>query len=152
MMTMHKLSVMIVDDQEDFRDFLASYLGGEGFRVFQAQDGEDALIVIRENKPNLILLDVMMPKKNGYDVCRDIKSNPETADIPIIFVTAKTGLSDKLAGYISGGQRFLCKPFELKELDDCIHAVLRQHNMKESQLMTDFSYRQTGESENDIVS
>ena len=134
---MNNVKVLVVDDQEDFRDFLVTYLEGEGFATLQADDGDTALDTIREQKPQLILLDVMMPNKNGFDVCRDIKSNPATADIPIIFVTAKAGLSDKLAGYISGGQRYLCKPFELSELDDCIQAVLRQQNIKQVQYDSD---------------
>jgi DNA-binding response OmpR family regulator len=133
-----KITILVVDDQEDFRDFLVTYLEGEGFHVLQAEDGEDALTLINNQKPHLVLLDVMMPDKNGYDVCRDIKSSTATADIPIIFVTAKTGLSDKLAGYISGGQRYLCKPFELSELDECVRAVLRQQNLKHNQLNHNF--------------
>ena len=133
-----RITILVIDDQEDFRDFIAAYLEGEGFQVLQAEGGEDALDLLGRHKPHLVLLDVMMPNKNGYDVCRDIKSNADTADIPIIFVTAKTGLSDKLAGYISGGQRYLCKPFELAELDECVRAVLRQQNIRLNQLNNDY--------------
>ena len=142
-----KITIMVVDDQADFRDFLVSYLEGEGFHVVQAEAGGDALELIGATRPHLVLLDVMMPDKNGYDVCRDIKSSAATADIPIIFVTAKTGLSDKLAGYISGGQRYLCKPFELSELDECIRAVLRQQNIRLNQLNNDFKPDSAGPSE-----
>ena len=135
------LSIMVVDDQEDFRDFIVTYLEDEGFSVLQAEDGDSALEMLSSQRPNLILLDVMMPHKNGYDVCRDIKTNPNTSDIPVVFVTAKNGLSDKLAGYISGGQRFLCKPFELNELDECIRVVMRQQNIRDSQYGTDPHYR-----------
>ena len=137
---MYDIKVMVVDDQEDFREFLMTFLEGEGYQTLQAGDGDIALEMLREQKPNLILLDVMMPNRNGFDVCRDIKSNPDTADIPIIFITAKTGLSDKLAGYISGGQRYLCKPFELSELEECIRSVLRQQHIAEKQLHNDPSY------------
>lgn len=123
---MGELTVMIVDDQEDFREILSTYLEEEGYFVMQAGDGAAALRDIRYRKPDLILLDIIMPKVDGYEVCRALKADPDTADIPIVFLSAKTSLSDKLTGYVSGGQRFLCKPFDMDELEDCLGAMLNR--------------------------
>ena len=123
---MSELTVMIVDDQDDFREILTTYLEEEGYYVMQAGDGAAALRDIRFRKPDLILLDIIMPKVDGYEVCRALKADPETADIPIVFLSAKTSLSDKLTGYVSGGQRFLCKPFDMDELEDCLGAMLNR--------------------------
>jgi len=137
---MEHVTVMIVDDHEDFRDILSKYLEAEGYSVMQAEDGETALEAVKFKKPHLIILDVMMPRLDGYDVCRAIKANPETAHIPIVFLTAKSSLGDKLSGYISGGQRYLCKPFEMSELDECLRAVLHQQDIRGMQMNTDSVY------------
>ena len=137
---MEKISVMVVDDHEDFRDILTRYLEAEGYDVMQAEDGEAALQSVEFKKPHLIILDVMMPRIDGYDVCRALKSNPETAHIPVVFLTAKSSLSDKLSGYISGGQRYLCKPFEMSELEDCLRAVLHQQSINRLHIKTDLDY------------
>lgn len=123
---MSEMTVMIVDDQDDFREILTTYLEEEGYFVMQAGDGAAALRDIRFRKPDLILLDIIMPNVDGYEVCRALKADPETADIPIVFLSAKTSLSDKLTGYVSGGQRFLCKPFDMDELEDCLGAMLNR--------------------------
>ena len=81
-----------------------------------------------------------MPKVDGYEVCRSLKADPETAHIPIIFLSAKTSLSDKLTGYVAGGQRYLCKPFDMNELEDCLRAVLHQNDIKGVQVKSDPSY------------
>jgi DNA-binding response OmpR family regulator len=138
---MNEITVMVVDDHEEFRDILSTYLEEEGYNVVQAEDGEAALESVKFRKPNLILLDIMMPRKDGYDVCRELKANPDTAHIPIIFLSAKSTLSDKLTGYISGGQRYLCKPFDMNELEECLRNVLRQQNIKDIQLGSDVMYR-----------
>ena len=144
---MQDITVMVVDDHEDFRDILSRYLEDEGYKVLQAEDGDDAMQSLRYHTPHLIILDVMMPRKDGYDVCRALKSDPKTANIPIIFLSAKVSLSDKLTGYISGGQRYLCKPLDMNELDECLRTVLHQHSIKDVQLDTDLMYGDTGKDE-----
>lgn len=131
---------MIVDDQEDFREILSRYLEDEGYDVMQAGDGDDALECLKFRKPHLILLDVIMPRMDGYEVCRSLKADPETAHIPIIFLSAKTSLSDKLTGYVSGGQRYLCKPFDMNELEECLRTVLHQNDIKGIQPKSDPQY------------
>lgn len=139
---MKDITVMVVDDNEEFREIISAYLEEEGYDVMQAEDGDVALENIKFRKPNLIILDIMMPKKDGYNVCRELKANQETAHIPIIFLSAKSSLSDKLTGYISGGQRYLCKPFDMNELDECMRNVLRQQSIKGIQMSTDLMYKE----------
>lgn len=117
-------TIMIIDDQPDFRSLLADYLEEEGYDVMLAGDGAEALESINFKKPHIILLDVMMPKMNGYEVCRALKANPETSGIPIIFLTAKTGVRDRLTGFVSGGHRYLCKPLDLDELEKWVRLLL----------------------------
>lgn len=117
--------ILIVDDDKDFRDMIVDYLETEGFCTFQAENGDVALKHIENKKPDLILLDIIMPASDGLDVCRILKSQPSTSDIPIIIVTASTLLSHKLSGYLAGAMRWLGKPFTLGELGECIRNVLR---------------------------
>ena len=122
-------TIMIIDDQPDFRSLLTDYLQEEGYDVMCAGDGAEALESINFKKPHLILLDVVMPKMNGYEVCRALKANPGTASIPIIFLTAKTSVRDRLAGFVSGGHRYLCKPLDLNELEKWIRLLLHYQDV-----------------------
>lgn len=116
--------VLVVDDDSDFRDLITCYLEEEGFETMQAESGVAALDLIATKKPGLILLDIVMPCMNGLDVCRILKSQAATSDIPIIMVTATISLSHKIAGYLAGARRYLCKPFALDELGECIRNVM----------------------------
>lgn len=127
---MNKLTVMTVDAQEDFRTVLSEYLEGEGFDVMTVGSGEEALQSVMFSKPNLILLEAALPGMNGFEVCRALKSNPATANIPVVFLTAKTSLGDKLNGFMSGGHSYLCKPLDLAELEHSIQFTL-QYNSRD---------------------
>jgi DNA-binding response OmpR family regulator len=108
--------IFIVEDELDFLSTLRERLEFEGFVVATAVDGEEALKKIPEEKPDLILLDIMLPEMNGYQVCRELKSNPETKTIPVVVVTAKSQESDKFWAKETGADDYLTKPFEMEEL------------------------------------
>ncbi len=117
-------TIFIADDELDFVSTLRSRLEFEGFVVATAADGKDALQQIVNQKPDLILLDVMMPTMNGYQVCRELKGNADTSSIPILMLTAKSQESDKFWGKEAGADDYVTKPFDMEELMEKIRGLL----------------------------
>ena len=116
-------TILVVDDDMELRHLVKSYLVEEGFRVATAADGREALFVAREEKPALIILDVMMPEMGGYDFMRAIARE---ADVPIILLTAKIEEGDKVLGLELGADDYVTKPCSLRELTARVRAVLRR--------------------------
>lgn len=129
-MTMYK--ILIVDDEKDIVDLVSYNLEKEGFSTVKALDGESALQIIRAQKPDLIILDLMLPKMNGLDVCKTVRRNPETSGLPIIMLTAKSDEVDKVTGLEVGADDYVAKPFSVKELTARVRSVLRR--LKENEL------------------
>ncbi len=125
-----KGTLLIVDDVPNNLKMLFTYLRDRDFKIRIAQDGEDALEQIAYSKPDLVLLDVMMPKLDGFEVCRRLKANPETADIPVIFMTALTDTVDKVQGFEIGAVDYLTKPVQQEEVLARISAHLSLSKMK----------------------
>ena len=117
-------TIFIADDELDFVSTLRSRLEFEGYGVTTAADGKDALQRIIHEKPDLILLDIMMPTMNGYQVCRELKGNAETSSIPILMLTAKSQESDKFWGKEAGADAYVTKPFDMDELIAEMRALL----------------------------
>jgi len=117
--------ILIVDDNETNRDILATRLATHGYELLQAADGEEALIAAKEHLPDLILLDVMMPKLDGVEVCRRLKSDASLPFIPIILVTAKADSKDVVAGLDAGADEYLAKPVDQMALMARVRSVLR---------------------------
>ncbi len=117
--------ILIVDDVPVNIQLLTTYLSSEGYTVISAKDGVEALQKVKQDGPDLILLDVMMPKINGFEVCKIIKSNKETKFIPVIMVTALNELEDKIKGIDSGADDFISKPFNKLELLARVRSLLR---------------------------
>ncbi|MBO8128338.1 MAG: response regulator transcription factor [Peptococcaceae bacterium] len=115
--------ILIVDDEEAIRELVGMYLQKEGFTVINAADGEEALAKTRETGPDLIILDIMLPKKDGWDVCREIRRTHTT---PIIMLTAKDAEYDRILGLELGADDYLVKPFSPRELVARVKAVLRR--------------------------
>ena len=117
------ISVLIVEDDRNIQELLQLYLEKEGYAVTVASDGGQGLAKFRAIKPDLVLLDVMMPGMDGWAVCKAIRADSQT---PIIMLTAKGETDDKVTGLKSGADDYVTKPFEMKELLARIEAVLRR--------------------------
>jgi DNA-binding response OmpR family regulator len=116
-------TILVVDDMESLRTLVRSYLTQEGFRVVMAANGREALFVARQERPDLIILDLMMPELGGYDF---INAYAREGSAPIIILTAKVDESDKVLGLELGADDYLTKPFSMRELTARIRAVLRR--------------------------
>lgn len=120
-----KLHVMLVDDEQDIRRLLKFHLEKAGYAVTTAKTAEETLKLLKTNKPDLLLLDLMLPGMSGTEACRKIKENPDTAKIPIIMLTAKNKDNDVVAGLEMGAADYITKPFSPQVLIARIQAVLR---------------------------
>ena len=112
---MHK-KILVVDDEKDITETLSFMLKASGYDVITASDGEEGLKSAKEENPDLIILDVMMPKINGYKIARLLKYDNKYKHIPIIMVTARGQDSDKLIGEETGADEYITKPFEFEEV------------------------------------
>ena len=121
-------SILVVDDESDLREVLAYNLGAAGFDIIQAGTAAEALDLARAQKPDLILLDLMLPDGSGLDVCRTLKSSLETRDIQIIMLTAKGEEIDRVVGFELGADDYVVKPFSTRELLLRVQAILRRRN------------------------
>jgi DNA-binding response OmpR family regulator len=117
--------VLVVDDNPANIDIIEMRLASQGYRILTARDGEEAIAQVREHKPDLILLDVMMPKKDGFEVCRELKADRTLPFIPIILVTAKDDTRDVIAGLDAGGDEYLTKPVDTAALLARVRSILR---------------------------
>ena len=124
-----KARILVVDDSRSMVMIVERVLKKEGYEVFTAYDGKEGLQKARELKPDLMILDIMMPEMDGYQVCQRLNSDPETAGIAVLMLTAKghspiTGLKDRMAGFEVGAIEFLTKPVTAKELLKRVKSVL----------------------------
>ncbi|GAB4581585.1 MAG: response regulator [Anaerolineales bacterium] len=113
---MGKARILIVEDDIDISNMLRIYFGGQGYDVDAALSGSEALEKTRQGLPHLIVLDIMLPGMNGYDVCKTLRTQTRTSHIPIIFLTQKDERSDKLQGLELGADDYITKPFDIEEL------------------------------------
>jgi DNA-binding response OmpR family regulator len=123
MKSLSDCNILIVDDTEANIDILVETLGDD-YEVMVAMDGEDAMEMAEEDPPDLILLDIMMPGMDGFEVCEKLKSSSETALIPIIFMTGKTDKEDKDKGMRLGAIDYIVKPFDIVDVQTRIKAHL----------------------------
>ncbi|MFA5043417.1 MAG: response regulator transcription factor [Kiritimatiellia bacterium] len=123
---MSKQSIFVVDDEEDILELIRHHLAREGFQVMTAANGESAVKAIVSKPPDLVLLDLMLPGIDGLEVCRILKKENKTADIPIIMLTAKGEESDIITGLELGADDYITKPFSMKVLIARIHAIARR--------------------------
>jgi len=108
--------VLIIDDSAVERKIIAKVMTALGYSIIEANDGEEGEEKAKSTKPDIIVLDVVMPKKDGYQVCRNLKKMPETADIPVIMITSKNQESDKFWGLKQGAVDYIVKPFNDEDL------------------------------------
>ncbi len=119
-------SVLLVEDEPAQREVLAYNLAAEGFRVHQADNGEEALLIVSEETPDLILLDWMLPNVSGIEVCRRLKSRTETRNVPIIMLSARSEETDLVRGLETGADDYLVKPYSVAELMARVRTQLRR--------------------------
>jgi two-component system alkaline phosphatase synthesis response regulator PhoP len=117
-------TILIVDDSQDIALISARMLGQRGFAVITASDGAEALALVARQRPDCILLDVMMPRMSGLEVLQALKADATTSSIPVIMVTAKTTDDDVLSGYQQGADYYITKPFTADELVYGVNLVL----------------------------
>ncbi len=125
-----KQLILISDDQPIIHETLGAYLENEGFDYISAYDGEQAVAMFNSRKPDLVILDIMMPKKNGMDVCREIRSASYT---PIIMLTAKSEEIDRVLGLELGADDYIVKPFSSREVVARVKAVLRRFSQQQEE-------------------
>ena len=121
-------TILIVEDEVRLRFLLRDYLKKDGFTVLEASDGEEALNIFSQNNVNLIVLDVMMPRINGYKISRLLKFDAKYKNIPILMVTARSQEEDKLIGEETGADEYITKPFDLDEVVKTVQKYLNTEN------------------------
>lgn len=122
------IKVLVIEDEEALQGLLEYNLQKEGFNVAVEGDGADALLAVAEHSPDIVLLDWMLPNKNGIDICRAMRRDPATREIPVIMLTARAEEEDKLRGLGHGADDYITKPFSISEVIARIRAVLRRSN------------------------
>ena len=116
--------ILIAEDERDIRDLVAFTLRFAGYEVVAAANGEEAVLLAPKENPDLILMDVRMPRMTGYEACRVMKSNPDLKDIPIVFLSAKGQESEIQTGLEVGAEEYLLKPFAPDQLTDRVKSIL----------------------------
>lgn len=117
--------ILIADDNENIRDALTYLLEDEGYELLLAKDGADTLRKVRERKPDILFLDIMMPEINGYDVCRTIKNDPDLKSIYVIMLTAKGQVAEQERGKEVGADEYIVKPFSPMEILARVKSLLQ---------------------------
>lgn len=116
--------ILLVDDSPTELALMSHALSGKDYQIVTASDGEQALEKILEHMPDLVLLDVILPKKNGFQVCRQLRTTPETKDMKVILVTSKTMDSDRFWGLRQGADEYITKPFTREALSSAVEKLL----------------------------
>jgi DNA-binding response OmpR family regulator len=116
--------IMIVDDEEDIRELVRVTLEDDNYEMHEAENGKEALIKANEVKPDMVILDLMMPDKWGYAVCEELKRNPETKDTIVLFLTARGSSPSRRMGEFKGGDEYIVKPFNPGELREKVKRLL----------------------------
>ena len=122
--------ILLVDDEKDILEFLSYNLRNEGFHIFTASNGKEAVHISKEIKPNLILMDVMMPEMDGIAACEEIRSIPSLENTLVAFLTARAEDLSQIAGFEAGGDDYITKPIKPKVLVSRIKALLKRRNLK----------------------
>lgn len=120
--------ILVVEDEPDIQELIRYHLDQAGFQVETVSDGNAALHALRRRRPSLVILDLMLPDRSGTEICREIRSDPDLKELPIIMVTARSDEVDRLLGFELGADDYLAKPFSPRELTLRVRAVLRRAN------------------------
>ncbi len=136
-MTKGKGAILIVEDEKNIASLIDEYLGREGFDTIIAHDGERAVALARQHGPVLVVLDLMLPRMDGWEACRRIRGN---SDVPILILTAKAEEADRLLGFSLGADDYVVKPFSPRELNERVKAILRRAKRTTARERTDLSF------------
>jgi len=120
-----KKKILVVDDEDDILNFLELVLGEKGFDVVTASGGQEALTKAQLERPDLVLLDIMMPQMDGWEVLKLLRVDEDTAEIPVAMLSARTEARDRVQGLQEGAIDYICKPFSLQELLGKIEAIFQ---------------------------
>lgn len=131
-MLFESATILVVEDEQDIRELLVYNLEREGYATLQAADGKEGLDLARARRPDLILLDLMLPRMDGLAVCRELERNTDTARIPVIMLTARGEDVDRILGFELGADDYVVKPFNVRELLLRIRAILRRQTVAEN--------------------
>ncbi len=123
---MEPANILVIEDDYIVARTIERSLRGDEYHVTLASRGEKGVVIARQNPPDLVILDIIMPDMDGYQVCRAMRADPVLAETPILFLTAKVKPQDKIAGFKAGGDDYLCKPFNVDELILRVQAILRR--------------------------
>lgn len=121
--------ILVVEDEADIRKLVSYNLTQDGFKVLEAEDGEKALRIVERERPDLIVLDLMLPGLSGLELCKNLRQRQATARFPILILTAKAGETDRVVGLEMGADDYLTKPFSPRELVARVKAILRRAEM-----------------------
>ncbi len=137
-----KYTVLIVDDEKDVREILEYNISKEGYKVYSAKNGEEAIEAVKTKKPHLIVLDVMMPVMDGYQTCSKIRELPDNKKTVIVFLSARSEDYSQIVGFEAGGDDYVTKPVNPKVLTSRIKALLKRYEINEN---TDLNLLEFGE-------
>lgn len=122
----NKVRILLVEDEPNIMRLTSVMLEKEGYQVIQAQNGKVGIEKAKKESPDIVVTDLIMPEKNGFDVCRGVRANPATANTPILILTAMGDEFNKSAGFEAGADDYLTKPFNINELKARIKSLLRR--------------------------
>jgi two-component system OmpR family response regulator len=122
--TNNQAKILVIDDEPEITDIVETYFENLGYSVETANGGQEGIEAARDFKPNLILLDIMMPNTTGYDVCSEIKQMPNMASVPVVFLTGRDTREDSGRSFQSGGDMFVKKPFSCERLAELVKIAL----------------------------
>ncbi len=131
---MSKKTILVVDDEQDLLDLIEYNLIKEGYNVLKAENGLEGIQAAKDHRPNLVLLDIMMPKMDGIETCEQMRADPELRQIPIIFLTARSDEKTEIEGLNKGADDFITKPISTTKLVSRIKAVLRRFDETEEEV------------------
>ncbi len=131
---MEPASILVIEDDYIVARTIERSLRGDEYHVTLASRGEKGVVIARQNPPDLVILDIIMPDMDGYQVCRAMRADPVLAETPILFLTAKVKPQDKIAGFKAGADDYLCKPFNVDELILRVQAILRRTKLEPTSL------------------
>ncbi len=132
---MLKQRILVVDDDREVVRLMKAYLEQAGYEVLLAFDGETALHMLRRDEPDLVLLDLMLPDRGGLDITRFVRSDPSIAHIPIIMLTARVDVTDRIVGLEVGADDYIIKPYDPREVVARVRARLRDQNLSQHQIL-----------------